>query len=236
MSSPKPRLLLKISGETLGGVDGSGIDASVLSRLSLEIKGLINEGFSIAVVVGGGNFIRGKDLEKSGIPRHRADQMGMLATQINAIALHETLKNQGVPTLIQSALEIRGVAQGIHIDQARDFLDQKGVVIFASGTGDPYFTTDTAAVLRAIEMGCSVLLKGTKVDGVFCSDPCKNDQAQFFTKISHDQVLAMGLGVMDRTAIALAQENHLKVRVFSILKPGMISMVAKETGQYTEIT
>ncbi len=219
------RVLLKLSGEVLAGEGGFGIDPSSLMRLSKEIKEVWEQGVQIAVVIGGGNIFRGLSGVDSGIDRATGDYMGMLATLINALALQSSLERLGVPTRVMTPFEIRQLAEPYIRRRAIRHLEKGRVVIFAGGTGNPFFTTDTAAALRAAEIEADVILKGTKVDGVYDKDPVKNEDARKFNKISYIEVLDRGLKVMDSTAISLCMDNGIPILVFSVLKPGNIKRV-----------
>ena len=217
------RVLLKLSGEAFSGNQGYGIDAAVLSRIAKQIKEVKGMGLEIAIVVGSGNIWRGAEAEKKlGMDRVTADYAGMLATVINCIALQDRLEREGVETRTQSALEIKQVAEPYIRRQAIHHLEEGRVVIFAAGTGNPYMTTDTAAALRAIEIGAEVLLKGTHVDGIYNADPHKVPTAKKFDKLTYLKALNMRLQVMDSTALSLCLENKLPIIVFDVQAPGNI--------------
>ena len=217
------RVLLKLSGEAFSGNQGYGIDAAVLSRIAKQIKEVKGMGLEIAIVVGSGNIWRGAEAEKNlGMDRVTADYAGMLATVINCIALQDRLEREGVETRTQSALEIKQVAEPYIRRQAIHHLEEGRVVIFAAGTGNPYMTTDTAAALRAIEIGAEVLLKGTHVDGIYNADPHKVPTAKKFDKLTYLKALNMRLQVMDSTALSLCLENKLPIIVFDLQTPGNI--------------
>jgi len=217
------RVLLKLSGEAFSGNQGYGIDAAVLSRIAKQIKEVKGMGLEIAIVVGSGNIWRGAEAEKNlGMDRVTADYAGMLATVINCIALQDRLEREGVETRTQSALEIKQVAEPYIRRQAIHHLEEGRVVIFAAGTGNPYMTTDTAAALRAIEIGAEVLLKGTHVDGIYNADPHKVPTAKKFDKLTYLKALNMRLQVMDSTALSLCLENKLPIIVFDVQAPGNI--------------
>ena len=206
------RILLKLSGEALAGTSGDqkfGIDAKVLNDVCKEIAGVIESGVQVAVVVGGGNFFRGISASESGIERATADYIGMLATVMNSLAVQQGLKKIGVEARVQSAIPISPVSEPYVRLRALKHLNQGRVVIFAAGTGNPYFTTDTAASLRAAEINADVLVKATKVDGVYDSDPMKNSDATKYDQVTYDEVLTKRLGVMDATAIALCRDNNI---------------------------
>lgn len=229
------RVLIKLSGEALLGGQAFGIDSQIVLRMATELKQLLDLGIQVAVVIGGGNIFRGIELEANGLDRSTSDYMGMLATVMNSLALQNVLERLGVHTRVQSALEIQNVCEPFVQRKAEAHLQKGRVVIFAAGTGNPYFTTDTAAVLRAKELNCDLLLKGTKVDGVYCSDPVKNDDAMRFESLSYQEVLEKRLAVMDMTAIALARDNRLPIAVFSIVSPGRMIDVIHGHGVYTLI-
>lgn len=226
MSTPSfKRVLLKLSGEALQGEQGFGIDPRVLERLADELRDLVRLGVEVAVVIGGGNIFRGVSASAGGMDRASADYMGMLATVMNAIAIQDSLERRGVYTRVLSAIEMKEIAEPYIRRRATRHLEKGRVVIFGAGTGNPYFTTDTAAALRAMEVNADVLLKGTKVDGVYDSDPVKNPEAQRFERLSYLEVLSRGLHVMDSTAISLCKENNLPIIVFNMLQPGNIEKV-----------
>lgn len=214
------RVLLKLSGESLMGEKSYGIDPSTVDYMSSEIKSVSRMGGEVAVVIGGGNIFRGVEASVKGMERASADYMGMLATVINALALQNSLERIGVVTRVQSAIEMRELAEPYIRRKAIRHLEKKRVVIFAAGTGNPYFTTDTAAALRAMEIGAQVILKGTKVDGVYSKDPVKNPDAIRYKKINYLEVLKQGLGVMDSTAISLCMDNALPIIVFRMRDKG----------------
>lgn len=219
------RLLLKLSGEALLGDKEFGIDPKVLSYISEEIEDAISLGVEIAVVVGGGNFFRGINSSEIGIDRIWGDYMGMLATLINGIALQNFLEKRGITTRLVSALEIRAIAEPFIPKRALRHLEKGRVVIFSCGTGNPFFSTDTAAALRAIEMGADVLLKATKVEGIFAADPMKEKSAEMFRKLTYFQVLEKGLRVMDSTAVTLCMENNMPIIVFNIKGKGNLRKI-----------
>lgn len=220
MSKPVyKRVLLKLSGEALMGQKGYGIDPVTVKYMAEEIKKAYQLGVQIAVVIGGGNIWRGSEAQAQGIERATADYMGMLATVINALALQNALEKQEVDTRVQSAIEMRELAEPYIRRKAIRHLEKGRVVIFAAGTGNPYFTTDTAAALRAIEIGADVILKGTKVDGIYSSDPMKDSKAKKFDILTYMDVIRNSLKVMDSTAITLCMDNNLPIVVFNIRKP-----------------
>ena len=214
------RVLLKLSGEALMGSRQYGIDALRLSEYANDIKEALAEGIQIAIVIGGGNIFRGVAASSNGMDRVQGDHMGMLATVINGLALQSALENEGVPTRLQSAIKINEVAEPFIRRKAMRHLEKGRVVIFGGGTGNPYFTTDSAAVLRAIEIEADVILKGTRVDGIYTADPEKDASASKYSSISFDDVLKKGLKVMDTTAFTLSQENELPIIVFDMNKKG----------------
>jgi uridylate kinase len=219
------RILLKISGEALGGNQEGVIDPEAISFVSHEIKSAKDLGVELAVVVGGGNIIRGKISQLGKIDRVSADYMGMLATIINSLALQDTLESLGIPTQVMSAIHIDALTQPYVKREAVKHLEQGKVVILAGGTGNPYFTTDTTAALRATEIGADVVMKGTKVDGVYDADPVKNPSAQMFECLSYLEVLNRKLKVMDLTAISLCMENKLPIIVFNLQKQGNLKRI-----------
>lgn len=215
MSNPK-RILLKLSGETLLGSQAFGIDPIKANHLANSLKDIINEGFQLAIVIGGGNIFRGIHLKDHSIPRSPADQMGMLATLINGIALQQTLISIDCPTKLMSALDCPDVAESYNWAKANEYLNAGHVVIFVGGTGNPYFTTDSAAALRACEINADMLLKATKVNGVYNKDPIKYVDARKYPTLNYSQYLAEKLEVMDAASIALCMNNHLPVFVFDM--------------------
>jgi uridylate kinase len=224
-SSQKPaykRILLKLSGEALAGEQGFGVDLKVLKQLAENIKEIVDLGVQTAIVIGGGNIFRGMQASESGMDRASADYMGMLATVMNALALQDALEKNGVYTRVQSAIEMQEVAEPYIRRKAARHLEKNRVVIFAAGTGNPFFTTDTAAALRACEIGADVLMKATKVDGIYDSDPKKNPKAKMFNELTYIEVLNKGLQVMDSTAISLCMDNDLPISVFNMTKSGAL--------------
>ncbi len=231
---PRPRfrrVLLKLSGEALMGQQGFGVDPAVAERIAAEIKEIHEVGVQIAATVGGGNFIRGITVSAAGMDRVSGDYMGMLATVINALALQNALEKLGVFTRVQSAIEMKEVAEPFIRRRAIRHLEKGRVVIFAAGTGNPYFSTDTAAALRAIEIGAEVILKATKVDGIYDSDPVQNPAARLLRQLTYLEVLDKGLRVMDTTAITLCMENRLPIVVFNLLHRGNIRKVVFGSGE-----
>ena len=230
MTAPKPaysRILLKLSGESLLGPKPYGIDFGTTSSIAKEIGEVHALGVQVAVMIGGGNIFRGQDGTAVGLERVSADQMGLLATVINGIALQDALEKQGVFTRHVSALEIRAVAEPFVRRRVVRHLEKGRVVVFAGGTGNPYFTTDTAAALRAAEVGAEVVLKATKVDGVYEADPVRHPEARLFTELRYREVLERDLRVMDATAITMCLENQLPIRVFNISVPGNIARAVR---------
>jgi uridylate kinase len=221
------RVLLKLSGEALMGDRPYGIDSEVVQYMAKEVKELHDMGVQVAIVIGGGNIFRGVEGSTKGMERATADYMGMLATVINALALQNALEKEGVPTRVQSAIEMRELAEPYIRRRAVRHLEKGRVVIFAAGTGNPYFTTDTAASLRAMEIGAEVILKATKVDGVYSADPKKDPKAKRYRRISYIDVLKKGLHVMDSTAISLCMDNALPIVVFNVRKKGNIRKVVE---------
>jgi len=219
------RILLKLSGEALMGSRQYGIDPLRLSEYAVEIKKITKLGVEVAIVIGGGNIFRGVSGASNGMDRVQGDHMGMLATVINGLALQSALEDAGVPTRLQTAIKINEVAEPFIRRRAMRHLEKGRVVIFGGGTGNPYFTTDSAAVLRAIEIEADVILKGTRVDGIYTSDPEKDSKAVKFDYISFDDVLQKGLKVMDTTAFTLSQENKLPIIVFDMNKTGNLLKV-----------
>ncbi len=219
------RILLKIGGEALAGDMGYGIDDAFLTRVAREVKEVHDLGCEVALVLGGGNFFRGSTGSAKGMERATADYMGMLATVINSLAMQEALERTGVPTRVMSALTVAPVAEPYIRRRATRHLEKNRVVIFAAGTGNPYFTTDTAASLRAMEIGAQVLCKATKVDGVYDADPLQVPGAKRYQELTYIEVLQQNLKVMDSTAISLCMDNRLPILVFSLLEPGNIKRV-----------
>ena len=225
------RVLVKFSGEALAKKDGYGIETDVLKFIAREIKTLIDGGIQVGIVIGGGNIIRGVSAAKDGIiKRTSADYMGMLATVINSVALQEALEHKGLSVRVQSALEIRQVCESFIVRRAIRHLEKGRVVIFASGTGNPFFTTDTAATLRAVEIGASMIVKATKVDGVYDMDPNKFENAKKLEVLSYDEALKDNIKVMDDTAIALAKDNSLPIVVCNMFDEGNLLKIINNDG------
>ena len=221
------RVLLKLSGEALLGEKSYGVDPKRILAYSEEIKEIVDSGVEIAIVIGGGNIFRGVSGASNGIDRVQADYMGMLATVINGLALQSSLEDLKVQTRLQTAFKIEAVAEPYIKRKAVRHLEKKRVVIFSGGTGNPFFTTDSAAVLRAIEINADVILKGTRVDGIYNNDPEKNKDAVKFDQISYDEAIAKKLKVMDSTAFTLSKENKLPIIVFNMNKPGNLKKIIK---------
>lgn len=221
------RILLKVSGEMLAGEQGYGIQPSVLEGLADEIAAVVAMGVQVAVVIGGGNIFRGIAASATGMERASADYMGMLATVLNALALQNALERKGTSTRVQSAIEMRQLAEGYIRRRAIRHLEKNRVVIFAGGTGNPYFSTDTAAALRAMEIGAQVIMKGTKVDGIYDSDPLKNADAKKYADIPFMTILSQNLRVMDSTAVSLCMDNHLPLIVFNLKEKGNFERVVR---------
>ncbi len=230
------RILLKMSGEALAGERGFGIDAQRLRYYAEEIRSVVQLGVQVAVVIGGGNLFRGIEGSEQGLDRAQADYMGMLATVINGLALQNALEQIGVPTRVQSAIEMARVCEPFIRRRAIRHLEKGRVVIFAAGTGNPFFTTDTAATLRAIEIGANVLLKATKVDGIYTADPTRDETAQKLSHITYQEALDKRLAVMDLTAFTLSQENKLPVIVFNILARGALYRIVLGEALGTIVT
>lgn len=219
------RVLLKLSGESLIGDNDYGIDSKMLSRYAQEINSIVDSGMQIAIVIGGGNIYRGVQSEGAGFDRVQGDYMGMLATIINGMALQSALESINIPTRIQTAIKMEQITEPYIRRRAIRHLEKGRVVIFGAGTGNPYFTTDTAATLRAIEIEADIILKGTRVDGIYSSDPEKNNDAKKYDTITFEEVFNKKLNVMDMTAFTLCKENKLPIKVFNMNKQGNLSKV-----------
>jgi len=219
------RVLLKLSGEALMGCQQYGIDSSVLSNYALEIKSIVETGCQLAIVIGGGNIYRGIQSEESGFDRVQGDHMGMLATIINGMALQSALESLNIETRLQTAIKMEQIAEPYIRRRAIRHLEKSRVIIFGAGTGNPYFTTDTAAALRAIEIEADIILKGTRVDGIYSADPEKDSKAKKFDKLSFDKAYDLGLKVMDLTAFTLCKENKLPINVFNMNVEGNLKKV-----------
>jgi len=236
MTAKYRRVLLKISGEALMGDREYGLDPEMVSRIADEIRAVHELGVEICVVIGGGNIFRGIAGAAAGMERAAADYMGMLATVINSLAMQNALERIGVVTRVQSAITMQAISEPYIRRRAIRHMEKGRVVIFAAGTGNPFFTTDTAAALRASEMGCDALLKATKVDGVYSADPKKVPDAVRYDRLNYLEVLSRDLQVMDASAISLARENHIPILVFSIHNVGGFADVVSGRGQFTIIT
>jgi uridylate kinase len=229
------RILLKLSGEALMGEQTYGIDPAIATQIAEDIAEIQAMGVEVAIVIGGGNIFRGVSGAASGMDRAQADFIGMLATVMNALAVQSALEQRDCPTRVQSAIPMSSVCEPYIRRRAERHMEKGRVVIFAAGTGNPYFTTDTAAALRAAEMKCDALLKGTQVDGVYSADPRKVQDATRYEQLTYLDVLANDLGVMDAAAISLARENHLPIIVFNIHAPGAFAQVMRGEGAFTRI-
>jgi uridylate kinase len=221
------RILLKLSGEALMGKLDYGISPAVMSRLAAEIKDVVDLKVQVAVVVGGGNIFRGEGLARAGMDRVTGDQMGMLATVINALAIQDAMERIGLAARVQSAIRINEVCEDFIRRKAIRHLEKGRVVVFAAGTGNPFFTTDSAAALRAIEIGAELLLKATKVDGIYSADPVKDKKARKYDTLTYDDILDRRLGVMDQTAIVLARDHQLPLRVYDMTAPGALLKIVR---------
>jgi uridylate kinase len=229
------RVLLKISGEALMGTRDYGLDPEVVNRVAADVRQVHEMGVEVCLVIGGGNIFRGLAGAAEGMERASADYMGMLATVINSLAMQNALENLGVATRVQSAIPMATVAEPYIRRRALRHLEKGRIVIFGAGTGNPFFTTDTAAALRASEMACDALLKGTKVDGVYDADPVKFPNAKRYERLGYMEVLTQDLAVMDHAAISLARENNIPILVFSIYESGAFAKVVCGQGRYTEV-
>ena len=240
MTKPTPhrytRILVKLSGEALLGSSDYGIDPAVLRRIAGEILAIAETGTEVAIVVGGGNIFRGAGLARAGMDRGTADQMGMLATVMNALAMQDSLESLGLQTRVMSAIRINQVCEDYIRRRAIRHLEKGRIVVFAGGTGNPFFTTDTAAALRAIEIDADVLLKATKVDGVYSDDPVRNPAAVHYARLTFDKVLTDKLNVMDATAIVMCRDNHLPLRVFNLNRTGDLTRIARGEDVGTVVT
>ena len=229
------RVLLKISGESLMGNQDYGIDTAMVSRVASEIADVVSQNIQVCLVIGGGNIFRGMSAAAVGMERATGDYMGMLATVMNALAMQNALEQLKIDTRVQSALPIDAVCEPYIRRRAIRHMERGRVVIFAAGTGNPFFTTDTAAALRASEMNCNVLMKGTRVDGVYSADPEKEADAVRFNSLSYLDVLSQDLKVMDATAISLARENNIPILVFSVTQTGGFDRALRHKGEFTLI-
>ncbi|MDD3017285.1 MAG: UMP kinase [Comamonas sp.] len=230
------RILLKLSGEALMGDDQFGINRDTIERMVAEVAEVTRVGVQVAVVIGGGNIFRGVAGGSAGMDRATADYMGMLATVMNALALADAMDKQGVTARVMSAIDIQQVVEPYVRPKALQYMEEGKVVIFAAGTGNPFFTTDTAAALRGAEIGAEVVLKATKVDGVYTADPHKDPTATRYTQLSFDEAIVRNLGIMDATAFALCRDQKLPIRVFSIVKPGALLRVVMGEDEGTLVS
>jgi uridylate kinase len=229
------RVLLKVSGEALMGGRDYGLDTATCRRIAEDVKGVVELGVEVCLVIGGGNIFRGVSAAAAGMDRAQADYMGMLATVMNALAMQSALERTGVSTRVQSAIPMASVCEPYIRRRAERHMEKGRVVIFAAGTGNPFFTTDTAAALRAAEMRCDALFKGTQVDGVYAADPRKDPRAERYETLTYLDMLARDLAVMDAAAISLARENDLPIIVFNIHEPGAFTAVIKGEGRFTTV-
>ncbi|MBX5462412.1 MAG: UMP kinase [Steroidobacteraceae bacterium] len=237
MAEPRyKRVLVKLSGEALMGQGDYGIEPAVLKRIAGELQELVTMGTKVAVVIGGGNIFRGAGLARAGMDRVTADHMGMLATVMNALAMQDALESLGLHVRVMSAIRINQVCEDYIRRRAVRHLEKDRVVIFAAGTGNPFFTTDTAAALRAIEINADVLLKATKVNGVYSDDPVRNPNATRYPRLTYDKVLADKLNVMDATAVVMCRDNRLPLRVFNLNNPGDLPRVVRGEDVGTLVT
>jgi len=218
--------LLKISGEALEGVD-STFNLKTVDRVVEEVEQVHKLGIEIGIVVGGGNIIRGKELTSSGLERNQSDYIGMLATVINGLLLQSIFNRKGIRAVLQSALIVQNLTEGVVLEKTIRYLEEKKIVIFAGGTGSPFFTTDTAAALRACEIGADLLMKATKVEGVYDSDPLQNRNARLFSSLSYEEVLKRKLGVMDMTAVSMCRENKIPIIIFNLFNRGNILRIVR---------
>ena len=237
MSKPPlyQRVMLKLSGEALMGDREYGLDTDTVAAIARDIGVVVGMGVQVCVVIGGGNIFRGVSGASKGMDRAQADYMGMLATVMNALAMQNALEQAGVPTRVQSAIPMASVCEPYIRRRAERHMEKGRVVVFAAGTGNPFFTTDTAAALRAAEMGCNALLKGTQVDGVYSADPRKHPGAERYEQLTYHDVLAKDLQVMDAAAISLSRENNLPIIVFNIQAAGAFAQVMRGEGKFTRI-
>lgn len=228
MSAPKyTRILLKLSGEALMGSQSSGIDPQTIRRFASDVVELCNAGVQVGLVIGGGNFIRGAQTASEGLERVTGDHMGMLATVLNALAMQDAIEHLGSPVRVMSALKINQVCEDYIRRRAIRHLEKGRVVIFAAGTGNPFFTTDSAASLRAIEIGAELLIKATKVDGVYTADPMKDPTARLYTRLTYDEALDQRLNVMDATALVLCRDHDMPLRVMNVFEPGALMRLVR---------
>ena len=227
------KVLLKISGEILSGDKANAFDANVLSKVAYEIKSIHDMGIKVAIVIGGGNIIRGINYKDLNLSKNDADAMGMMATVINGLYLKNTLQNIGLKSIVYSSFSISGIVQEFFYEDAEKNLNDGNIVILVGGTGNPYFTTDTSAVLRALELNCDAVLKGTKVNGIYNKDPKKHIDAEKFQNLSYNYIIKNNLKVMDMASIAIAEENNLPVIVFSIMEKDSMQKIIKNEGEFT---
>ncbi|WP_444994624.1 UMP kinase [Aliikangiella sp. IMCC44359] len=232
----RKRILLKLSGEALMGAEPFGIDPSILDRIAAEIKELVDQGVQVGVVIGGGNLFRGEKLANAGMNRVAGDHMGMLATVMNSLAMQDALERIRVGTRVMSAISLTGVCEDYDRRFALRFMKDSQVVIFTAGTGNPFFTTDTAACLRGIEIDADVILKATKVDGVYSADPHKDPEAVKYDSLTYKEALDKQLGIMDLTAFCLARDHKKTIRVFNMQKPGALINAVLDESEGTLIT
>ena len=232
----KKRILLKISGESLMGNSDYGIDVSTINKISNEIKKVYKNKYQICLIIGGGNIFRGVKGASEGIDRSTSDYMGMLATIMNALSLQSSLEKINVPTRVQSAISMSQIAESYIRRRAIRHLEKNRIVIFAAGTGNPFFSTDTAAALRASELDCSSIIKATKVNGIYDSDPMQNTKAKLIKKISYNEVINRNLKVMDLTAISLAKDTNIPIFITNIFKSNSLINVLKQKGSYSKIS
>lgn len=230
------RILLKLSGEALMGDEGFGIDPKVLDRMALEVGELIRAGVNVGLVIGGGNLFRGAALQKAGLDRVTGDHMGMLATVMNALAMRDSLERANITSTVMSSIPMSGMVDHYDRRKAMRSLEQGDVVIFAAGTGNPFFTTDSAACLRGIEVEAEIVLKATKVDGVYSADPMLDSSATKYDQLSYDEVLAKKLEVMDLTAICLCRDHKMPLRVFAMEKPGALMSIVNGVDEGTLVS
>ncbi|MBN2606363.1 MAG: UMP kinase [Thiotrichales bacterium] len=233
MSLKYSRVLLKFSGEALMGPGDFGLDAATLRQVVGEVKTLKGLGVEVGIVVGGGNIFRGAQIAGAGIARTTGDQMGMMATVINALALRDVVEDMGMDAVVYSAMSIEGISHGFHANQVQKDLKQGKVVIFAAGTGSPFFTTDTAAALRGIEIDAQLVMKATKVDGIYTADPMKDPNAERYSELSFDEVIAKNLQVMDMAAFVLCREHNMPIRVFDMFKKDAVVRIVKGEDEGT---
>ncbi len=230
------KVLLKLSGEVLMGDNSFGIDFDILTSISNEIKTAYNNNIKLSIVIGGGNIFRGVNNKSFSMERTDADYVGMISTIINGITLKNSLKNLDLPVVLYSALKIENVCNSYNIEEAKKLFEKNNILIFVAGTGNPFFTTDTTAVIRGLEMDCDIILKATKVDGIYNKDPYKYNDAIKFDKLTYRNVLEKKLAVMDMTAISLADENRLPILVFSIKKKNELNKVLHGNGSFTIVS